>query len=329
MKDENALAVWFTGKKGVELRGEIVSPSPGQALVRSRLIGISHGTEMLFYRGDIDEGVALDASLPSLNGVVRYPVKYGYINVGTTEGKKVFAFYPHQTAFCIGREEAVFLPEHLSFDDAVFLAHMETAVSIVQDAHPTAGDVILVLGQGTVGLLVAEILKRTHAGSVITVDGCEKRRTASEAVGCIAIDANDPDADGKISDITEGRGPDCAINVSGSQTALQQAIDTVCFEGRIIEASWYGSRRVTIDLGMNFHRKRVTLQSSQVSSIGTRLSRRWNKKRRLDLVISLLETISPSKYITHRVPLPQVEKAYELIANHPEDTIQVVLLPEG
>jgi threonine dehydrogenase-like Zn-dependent dehydrogenase len=322
-----ARALYFTAPGTVEIRKEDCRPVGGQVLVRSRLIGISHGTEMLAFRGQIPQGLEADTTLDSLSGTLKYPLKYGYINTGETEsGRRVFAFHPHQDLFFAEPQQLVELPSELDFADAVFLANMETALGIVHDANPRFGECVLLVGQGVVGLLTAEILMRGGTGKVITVEPYAKRRQASEAVGCVALR---PGAQlrQQILDHTDGRGADVAINVSASAEGLQLAIDNLAFEGVVIEASWYGSRQVSLDLGRDFHRKRLMLRSSQVSRIDPALTGRWDKARRLDRVLELLQAIRPSRYITHRFALGRAQEAFELLEKHPQRSIQIVLEP--
>jgi threonine dehydrogenase-like Zn-dependent dehydrogenase len=322
-----ARALYFTAPGAVELRKESCRPVEKQVLVRSRLIGISHGTEMLVYRGQMPQGLEADASLPALAGALEYPLKYGYINTGETEsGRRVFAFYPHQDLFFADPGQLIELPAQLDFPDAVFLANMETALGIVHDANPRFGECVLLVGQGVVGLLTAEILMRGGVGKVITVEKYPERRRASEAIGCVALG---PGAElrEQVLEHTDGRGADVAINVSASAEGLQLAIDNLAFEAAVVEASWYGSRPVTLDLGRAFHRKRLKLRSTQVSRIDPALSGRWDKSRRLQTVLELLQQIRPSRYITHRFALDRAQKAYQLLENHPEQCVQIVLEP--
>ena len=322
-----ARALYFTAPGAVELRKENCRPAGKQVLVRSRLIGISHGTEMLVYRGQMPGGLEADASLPALAGTLEYPLKYGYINTGETEsGRRVFAFYPHQDLFFADPEQLVELPTRLDFADAVFLANMETALGIVHDANPRFGECVLLIGQGVVGLLTAEILMRGGVGKVITVEPYPERRRASEAIGCVALQPGAQLRE-QILEHTAGRGADVAINVSASAEGLQLAIDNLAFAALVVEASWYGSRPVTLDLGSAFHRNRLRLRSSQVSRIDPALSGRWDKARRLQTVLELLQQIQPSRYISHRFALDRAREAYELLENHPEQSIQIVLEP--
>jgi threonine dehydrogenase-like Zn-dependent dehydrogenase len=324
-----ARALYFTEPRKVELREETLQGRANQVLVRSRLIGISHGTEMLAFRGQLPQEMEADASLPSLTGTLAYPLKYGYINVGQTEeGRRVFAFYPHQDLFFIDPQQLIELPDGLEYEDALFLASMETALGIVHDAHPRFGESVLLVGQGTVGLLVAEILLRGGAGKLFTVEPSPTRRRASEAMGCLAL-SPEQEPVRQVREHTGGRGADVAINVSASAEGLQLAIDALAFEGTVVEASWYGTRRVALDLGSAFHRKRLHLRSSQVSRIDPALSGRWDKHRRLECVLELLASVRPARYISHRFALSRAQEAYELLDGDPEGSIQVVLEPQS
>ena len=86
-----------------------------------------------------------------------------------------------------------------------------------------------------------------------------------------------------------------------------------------------GAKPVTVDLGGRFHRSRIKILSSQVSTLAPHLTGRWTKPRRLGLALSMLEQIRPSFLITHRFHISQAAKAYELLDHYPEKTGQVML----
>src|SRR5438105_4614068 len=76
-----ATSVWFPKARAVELRGEpLAATGATQIRVRALASAISHGTEMLVYRGAVPRDLALD--LPSLRGSFDFPIKYGYASVG-------------------------------------------------------------------------------------------------------------------------------------------------------------------------------------------------------------------------------------------------------
>jgi threonine dehydrogenase-like Zn-dependent dehydrogenase len=105
---------------------------------------------------------------------------------------------------------------------------------------------------------------------------------------------------------------------------LNDAIPLTTFSGRIVIGSWYGQKRTEINLGGAFHRSRIKLISSQVSSISPELSGRWDKSRRFDIAWNALEKIKPEKWITHRFALNDAAKAYQLLDENPQETIQVI-----
>jgi len=117
---------------------------------------------------------------------------------------------------------------------------------------------------------------------------------------------------------------DLTFELSGSPSALNTAIEATMFSGRIVIGSWYGQKRAEIDLGGSFHRSRIRLVSSQVSTISPELSGRWDKSRRFEVAWQALERIRPQKWITHRFTLDEAKKAYQLLDEHPQETIQVI-----
>jgi threonine dehydrogenase-like Zn-dependent dehydrogenase len=96
------------------------------------------------------------------------------------------------------------------------------------------------------------------------------------------------------------------------------------FSGRIVIGSWYGEKQAPIDLGGAFHRSRIKLISSQVSTIAPELRGRWDKTRRFGVVWEALKRIQPQKWITHRFPIDEAVKAYQILDENPQETIQVV-----
>ena len=218
------------------------------------------------------------------------------------------------------------LPEGLPFEEAIFLANLETAVGIAHDARPRLGEAALVVGQGVVGLLAAALLRRCGADPVITLDRWPLRREASRALGCTAL-SDEEGTPEEIRRLTGGRGADLAVDVSASPEGLQRALDALAFEGTLVEASWFGTRRVGLDLGSAFHRRRLRLRSSQVSRLDPALGGRWDKRRRLELALGLLAALRPSRWITHRFPLDEAQAAFELLDGRPGECLQVALVP--
>ena len=333
-----ARALWFTAPRKAALHTEMVAPpGPGEVRVESTASAVSAGTEMLVYRGEVPQDLPLD--LPTFAGSYDFPIKYGYATVGRildtgpgvghfTPGDPVFVHHPHQEVFVVPARMPVRLPDDLDPVLGVFGANLETALNIVHDTPVRLGETALVFGQGVVGLLVALLSKSAGAEQVLVVDPLEERRRR-------AVDAGADGACGpeglkeRVAGITGGRGADVAIETSGSGVALQSAIDTVATEGTVVVASWYGTKPVTLALGGHFHRGRVRLRSSQVGRSNPELALRWDRARRMDMVLSLLGRLELGQLITHRIPFEEAPEAYPLLDERPEEAVQVVFTYEG
>jgi threonine dehydrogenase-like Zn-dependent dehydrogenase len=118
---------------------------------------------------------------------------------------------------------------------------------------------------------------------------------------------------------------DLAIEVSGSATALDHALDSVVFGGTVVVCSWFGTRPVALTLGGAFHRRRLRIVSSQVSTIDAALQPRWSRERRLAVARDLLPELELGALISHRLAFERAAEAYQLVDEHADETVQVVL----
>src|SRR5579883_42198 len=330
-----ARALWWVGPRRAEFRTEpLPPPGPHEVVVRALASGISAGTELLVYRGEVPPDLALD--LPSLAGSFAYPIKYGYASVGRVlavgagvraimPGSLVFALHPHQDYYVVPADSVVPLPPGLPPEDGVFLANLETAVNVVLDAAPRLGETVLLSGLGVVGLLILQVLLRGGVEQVVGVDPLPPRRALARRLGAALALAPGDDLTAEVRALTGGRGADLAIEVSGAPAALQAAIEAVADEGTVVVASWYGTKPVSLALGGHFHRGRVRLVSSQVGRVAPALAPRWDVARRRAVATGLLRQLPLAELITHRIPFAEAEAAFVLLDLRPERALQVVL----
>lgn len=329
--------LYFTAPGHTDIRDEnLQPPDRGQVLVQAICSAISPGTESLIYRGQFPSGMAIDEGIPALSGEFSYPLKYGYALVGRViaigaevdpvwEERLVFAFHPHESHFLANPDELMPVPEGMAPEEAVFLPNMETAINFVMDGAPLIGEKVVVFGQGIVGLLTTTLLARFPLDDLITLDRFILRRRTSLARGArVSLDPAEP----QIMEELKTRlsiGSDLTFELSGSPPALDQALAVTGFAGRLVVGSWYGQKRVNLDLGGHFHRSRIRLISSQVTSLAPELSGRWTKARRFDIAWQMLYASKPSAFITQRFPIEQANLAYDLLDQCPQDSIQVLL----
>lgn len=330
--------LYFTAPHQISLCEEdLPEPEPGQVLVKTLLSAISPGTEALIYRGQFPRDLEIDAKLPALGGSFSYPFPYGYSAVGQVircsagvdpewEGRRVFAFQPHASHFLAAAGSLLPIPEQLALEDAVFLPNMETAVNFLLDGAPVIGERVVVFGQGIVGLLTTALLARFPLQLLVTLEPVELRRQASLHAGAHqSLDPLAPQALEHVKDILGADLADLVYELSGSPVVLNQALALCGFAGRLVIGSWYGKKRARLDLGGRFHRSRIHLISSQVSTLSPERSGRWTHSRRFDIAWEMLAAVRPSRWITHRFPFHDAHEAYRTLDSSPGETIQILL----
>jgi 2-desacetyl-2-hydroxyethyl bacteriochlorophyllide A dehydrogenase len=336
----NRLSLYFTKPKSVEVREETIPLlKSGQVLVRSLFSAISPGTELLVYRHQISVEQPLDVDIRSLSGNFQYPLKYGYSTIGRVVsagpqidsswiGKIIFAFHPHESAFPAYLDELIEIPEGIAPLDAIFLPNMETAVNFVMDGDPILGENVVVLGQGIVGLLTTSILAQFPLNNLVTLDPLPLRRRISQQLGAqISLDPNSKESLLQIKSLLQGKyatGADLTYEISGNPEAFNMAIELTGFDGRIVLGSWYGSKLLNLKLDQSFHRSRIRLISSQVSTIAPSFLGRWNKSRRFKTTWKMIDKVRPSQFISWQLPLAQAPEAYRILDENPGEIIQII-----
>ena len=324
--------LYFTAPGSIELRAEpLPALSPDQVFVESICSAISPGSELLIYRGQFPRDLPVDETITALSGEFVYPLRYGYATVGRVieagvavdpgwVNRLVFAFQPHASHFHARPEELHPLPADFDAEEAAFLPNMETAVNFLMDGKPLIGERVVVLGLGVVGLLTSALLARFPLASLIAVDPYPRRQAAALEVG---VHASLPPEE---LDSALGVGKaDLVYELSGDPAAINQALDVCAFSGRVVIGSWYGQKPAALNLGGRYHRARIRLIGSQVSTLAPEYSGRWTKARRLDVAWEMIAAVKPARFITHRFPIDQAAEAYRLLDRAPEQAIQVML----
>jgi threonine dehydrogenase-like Zn-dependent dehydrogenase len=203
---------------------------------------------------------------------------------------------------------------------------METAVTLMLDGRPAIGETVAVLGQGVVGLLAAALLARHPLHGLFTVDPLPPRRKASLDIGAqAAFDIPEMEIlKSHLSSSTDGAMADLVFELSSDPSALNAAVDLVGFGGRIVIGSWYGTSAAVVHLGGRFHRSRIRMIASQVSTLPTDFSMRWDRARRRKTVWEMIRLTRPSRLITHEIPVEHAAEAYDILDRRPDEALQVV-----
>jgi 2-desacetyl-2-hydroxyethyl bacteriochlorophyllide A dehydrogenase len=299
--------VQFTAPGRVELVDVDPMPlPPGSVRIATWYSGISAGTELTAYRGtnpyltstwDTRRRLFVPGE-PSFG----YPVQgWGYSEVGEVvevaddvaslrPGDVVHGIWGHRSDAVVAASalESRMLPREADPILGTFARVGAIALNAVLAADVRLGERVAIFGQGVIGLLATR-LATLSGGRVYAVDTVPGRLAMAEAFGAVeAIDALRPGGAGAyIREVTEG-GADSAIELSGADRALHEAVRCVVVEGLVAASGFYQGGAGNLRLGEEFHHNRVRIVASQISGVPVGLGGRWDQPRLVRTVMELM-----------------------------------------
>jgi alcohol dehydrogenase len=205
------------------------------------------------------------------------------------------------------------IPDEVSDEDAVFLADMlPTGHGAVRRGGVGIGDVVVVLGLGCVGLMATMVAAGT-ARKVIAVDGIPERRDLAASLGA---DVSEPaGAADAVSAATDGLGADVVIEAAGAAAALDASLSLVRGRGTVSVVGAHFEPDYPLNNALMFERA-ITLRFT-VGDPGA--------DREMLLGAIAAGKLSPSRVISHRVPLADAPDAYRTFDSR--EAIKVLLQP--
>ncbi len=124
---------------------------------------------------------------------------------------------------------AYVLPENISFREAALIEPISCAVHGMHRLNPQSGDTFLLVGAGTMGLILLQLAVRGGASKVAVVDLNTQRLERAKKLG-----ASDTQTD--INKVLENEplGFDCVIDVTGVASAIEGAFAAVKRGGKFM-----------------------------------------------------------------------------------------------
>ncbi len=212
------------------------------------------------------------------------------------------------------------IPDGVSYDRACFVEPVNTCVKGVVQLDPHAEDVVVILGQGPIGLLFTALVKRSGATMVATDTHALPPRTglcvlAQPRRSIRAI----PGLQERIMDMTGGRGADSVIVAASAPGIVEQAV----------RYSRPGSRILLF--AQTSHQERIELSGADIcvgerNIFGSYSASVDLQKQSADLVFS--GALPVEDLISHRFPLNEIRAGIDL-ALHPEPkSLKIIVQPQ-
>jgi predicted dehydrogenase/threonine dehydrogenase-like Zn-dependent dehydrogenase len=243
----------------------------------------------------------------------------------------------HAEAILVGRNLIAKIPESVAYDHACFTTLGSIALNAVRIANISLGEKIAVIGLGLVGQLIAQ-LARLQGGVVIATDLKADRVALAKQLGADASLVGGPVFAQQLSSLTGGVGVDCAIIAAAAKSAApcRLAVEICRDRGRIVDVGavelnfpWYESYLKEIQVFMaraygpgsydaSYERQGQDYPLPYV---------RWTEKRNMEefLRLAAQKSLHLEGLITHRVPLEEAAKAYEIIMDPSQNSLAVLL----
>lgn len=242
-----------------------------------------------------------------------------YKKNGTTAGFEPagggFAEYVRALPWIVERG-TIRIPEGVTAEEASFIEPVNTCLKAVKKAGIAAGETVLVVGQGPIGLILAQ-LARWAGASVVASDTMVDRLEASRSLGVeVTLDAGVVDVPDEVRRLTGGRGADCTLLAAVGPVPLRQAVDATRPAGRImVFAATSAGETAEVDLGALCSAEKEIL-TSYSASVDVQ-----------DLAAQLVfgREVRVRELVTHRLPLEQAAAAVELAARPAPGVLKVVL----
>jgi L-iditol 2-dehydrogenase len=212
----------------------------------------------------------------------------------------------------------VAIPDGVLPEEAAFVEPVNTCLKAVEKAGVLKGETVLVVGQGPIGLLLAQLARWKGAGVVVTDPLPERRSRALSLGASVALDPRG-DVRAELLGLTDGRGADCALVAAGADGALAQAVGATRPGGRILSfAATAPGETAEVDLGVltTAEKDILTSYSSSIALQDTAAQLVFRREVRVRELVS------------HRFPMGEALAAFELARSPASGTLKVMLLAD-
>ena len=213
----------------------------------------------------------------------------------------------------------VALPDNVSFEEATFIEPINTIVKAVQKARVAAGEIVLILGCGPIGLQLL-MVSRIQGAKVYTSDPIPERRAKSIPLG--AIESFDPTSGKLVESVktrTEGRGADAVLVAVAHPAVVPDALAAARPGGRIL--LFAANDPVT---KIEFPAAAVGIDEKEI--LGSYSAAVDIQESAADLVLQ--KKLPVMDIVTHRFPLDRIQQALELAARPTADSLKILITHE-
>jgi L-iditol 2-dehydrogenase len=210
------------------------------------------------------------------------------------------------------------IPADVSFEDASFVEPVNTCLKAIEKARIVAGETVLVIGQGPIGLLLM-MLTRLAGATVLASDPLPERRAMALRLGAQeAFDPAEVRLGEEVRSRTQGRGADAVLVAVAVPQAVPEALSAARAGGRILLFAQNDPQ-----LRIEFPAAAVGVEEKEI--LGSYSAAVDRQEESANLVFC--RTLPVGELISHRFPLEEFVQALSLAARPLKDSLKVVIMP--
>lgn len=243
----------------------------------------------------------------------------GYKKTGLTAGFDPngggFAEYVRAMPWIVERGMLA-LPPDATFEDATFVEPVNTCLKAVRKARVAPGELVLVVGQGPIGMLLM-LLAKLEGAEVYVSDPMAGRRAASVRFG--AKEAFDPAGGNLLDEIrhrTGGRGADAVLMAVPNPLLVPEALSLTRPGGRVLLFAHNDPV-----MRLEFPAAAVGVEEKEI--LGSYSASIEEQEESAELVFG--RRLPVREMVSHRFPLERIGEALEMAARPADNTLKVVI----
>jgi polar amino acid transport system substrate-binding protein len=244
----------------------------------------------------------------------------------------------HAEVLSVPKNLCVHLPEGVSFESGAYGTLGAIALQGVRLAEPTLGESVVVIGLGLVGQLTVQLLK-ANGCRVFGLDLDEARVALARELGADKASVSSEASAKEIETWTRGHGADAVLITAAtdSNEPVELAARVSRLKGRVIVVGMTGmniprapffSRELKLVISMSYGPGRYDPEYEERGHDYPLPYVRWTEKRNIESFLELIGDgrINVERLTTHRFPIAEADRAYQLISGElREPNLGVVL----
>jgi predicted dehydrogenase/threonine dehydrogenase-like Zn-dependent dehydrogenase len=244
----------------------------------------------------------------------------------------------HAEVLSVPKNLCVRLPDRVGFDAGAFGTLGAIALQGVRLADPTLGESVVVIGLGLLGQITVQLLK-ANGCRVFGIDLDPAKVELARELGADAAAVSDESVKRAVLDWSRGRGADAVlitagtpsnqpIELAGEISRLKSRVVAVGMVGLDVPRNLYFKRELSLMVSMSYGPGRYDPEYEERGHDYPFAYVRWTENRNIEAFLDLVNEgrVNVSRLITHRFPIDEGERAYQLIAGETKEPYLGIIL---